>query len=58
MWCKFKVVGYLKAGSLTVRPIAPPAPDDQVVLFDVFVDEVALDLVPQALRMPTANSGR
>ena len=38
-----------------VRPIVPPAPEGQVVLFDVFVDEIALDLVPHALRMPNGE---
>ncbi|RUL70513.1 hypothetical protein [Dyella choica] len=55
MWCKFKVIGYLKLESLTVQPIAPPAPEGRVILFDVFVAEIALDLVPHALRMPNSE---
>jgi hypothetical protein len=55
MWCKFEVIGYLEPESLTVRPIAPPASEDRVVLFDVFVDKIALGLVPRALRMPNSK---
>ena len=55
MWCKFKVIGYLRSESLTVRPIPPPAPDGQVILFDVFVEEINLGLVPGALRMPNSE---
>ena len=55
MWCKFKVIGYLRSESLKVRPIPPPTPDGQVTLFDVFVDEIDLGLVPGALRMPNSE---
>lgn len=55
MWCKFKVIGFLRPESLTVRPIAPPNPQGQVVLFDVFVDEIALELVPRELRIPNTE---
>ena len=55
MWCKFKVIGYLRPESLTVQPIPPPASEGQVALFDVFVDEIDVGLVPGALRVPNSE---
>jgi hypothetical protein len=53
-WYKFKVFGYLRPGFLKVAPIAPPSPPGLVQLFDLFIDELPIELVPPVLRMPNS----
>ena len=55
MWCKFRVIALLRPGVLTVRPVPPHPSSGQIVLLDVFVDEVPLELVSSSLRMPNAE---
>jgi hypothetical protein len=54
-WYKFRVLGHLKQGVLTVRPVPPPSPPGYLLLFDLFIDEIPIDLVPPELRMPNTE---
>lgn len=53
-WYMFRVIGFLRVGTLKVEPIPPPAPKGAVMLFDLFIDELPLKLVPPHLRIPNS----
>ncbi|KLD70682.1 hypothetical protein [Xanthomonas pisi] len=53
-WYRFKVIGFLRAGTLKVEPIPPLAPKGAVMLFDLFIDELPLELVSPHLRIPNS----
>jgi hypothetical protein len=54
-WYKFRVIAFLRPGALKVKPIAPPAPPGTVILFDLFIDEIPIDLVPASHRIPNSD---
>ena len=54
-WFKFRAFGVLRPGFMKVEFVAPPQRLGVVTLWDIFVEELPINLVPMELRMPNSE---
>jgi hypothetical protein len=55
LWVRFRVFGCLRPGFLKVEVQAPPSEPGTIVLFDIWIDELPHELVPEDCRMPNSE---
>lgn len=54
-WYKFRAFGVLRPGYLRVEFIAPPQRPGFVTMHDIVLDELSVNDVPMAARVPNAE---